>query len=230
MEKILKELVKSSRVRQTILDDIQTRYIVVAKLTKKEILEELTHFRDTNHLPKLETNKQIMLLKRTMNDNYEEEEELESIESVSFSEEEEEEIEEVEEEIEEVGTTSSSSKRTLSEQCMVLDSLSSLYCATNQTEPLFAAGVFKKLKILSSEISPDPDTFVFMTDEIVKLGKNVPKQMFAIGKLAKEYYVDKYRTLPPKVERTINGETKFINGYTVQTAPDTLHKAILELL
>ena len=146
-ENILKNLVKSKRIKQTILEEVEEEYGSL-DLQLNTIIDELNYYVDNNVLPAGDTKRLIAQLT-------EEEEEIEEDEIVPIS---------------------SSRKRTLSEISESINSLCKVYSiARIHEEYSYSDEIFKKIKAFVDEIDPDTvSSIVYMTDEIIRLGKTVP--------------------------------------------------------
>jgi hypothetical protein len=132
---------------------------------------------------------------------------------------------------------------TLSEDCQCLKALTYMYSQTDRNDP-YSRFLFDKMRKVAERIEPSEalegdnvtvDTIVNMTDRIRHFFPehqgDVPKEtLFEIGKLAKEYHIEYYQCPPTKTQRTIDGQEKFINVYTEETAPNTLDRAIREVM
>lgn len=128
-------------------------------------------------------------------------------------------------------------------ECLALNALTYMYSQTDRNDP-YSRILYDKMRNVAERIepseiptdqSPTIDTVVNMTDRIRHFFPNyqddVPKEtLFEIGRLAKEYHVDYYEMPPSKTKRIINGEEKWINVYTEETAPNTLDRAIREVM
>lgn len=123
----------------------------------------------------------------------------------------------------------------------ILTALTTMYAQTDRNDP-YSRVLFDKMRRVAerlepSEVGEDPslDTIVNMSDRIRHFFPNhaeeVPKEkLFEIGRLAKEYHLERYQCAPSKMPRVIDGQERFINVYTVETAPDTLDRAIREVM
>jgi len=124
-----------------------------------------------------------------------------------------------------------------------LNALTYMYSVMDKNNP-YANILLDKMKRVVERIEPTEeadgqypnlDTLVSVADRIrhfyPDIRGDIPKDtLFQVGKLAKEYHIEKYRTPPRKIERIIDGASIMINAYTEETAPDTLDRAIRETL
>jgi hypothetical protein len=131
----------------------------------------------------------------------------------------------------------------ISEDCASLKALTYMYSQTDRNDP-YSRILFDKMRKVAERIEPSEalegdnitvDTIVNVSDRIRHFFPDyqgdVPKEtLFEIGRLAKEYHIEYYGTPPTKTQRTIDGQEKYINVYTEETAPNTLDRAIREVM
>ena len=141
---------------------------------------------------------------------------------------------EVEEEEEEYIDTGESG--TLLENCVALEALTRMYSYTRSHEP-YGRILYEKMRRIAERIEPteehvEPnlDTIVSVSDRIRHFfpNHNVDlKTLYDIGRKAKEYHIEVYQCAPRKMERD---DGTWVNVYTEETAPETLDRAIQDVL
>lgn len=93
---------------------------------------------------------------------------------------------------------------------------------------LLMANQMRKVEQFCNSSQEDTDPAVYLTDRI---GFPVSKdQLFEIGNRASRYYHQVYHRYPPKMPRWIDGRSVLVNKYTEATAPETLDRAIYDVI
>lgn len=125
----------------------------------------------------------------------------------------------------------------LQEDCSALLALSTFALALSNGRE--RQQVIEKCRRIAERIEPtevgqdiNVDEPVIVTERIRKItgidGTIERQALYDIGRRAKELHIEYYKTPPRKVPKEIEGNTKYINVYTEQTAPKTLDVAIKE--
>jgi len=207
VSQFLEKLPFGSNRRKTQIQN--TYYPSDPRLSREEL--ELLFENNTKYL----TNRRLTFedVFRDRKRREEEEEEIEEFEEeVDEIEEFEEEERELEDEIEEFNDD----KEFQASSYQFLNSLSLAHQSIRQDDPELARLIRIKMKSIIQPIV-SPAGHVSLTERVMQLYPNhklTQKELFDIGKRAKELYVNRYRSLPMQKMSVFDGKERWVNYYT----------------